>query len=151
MWALWLLTIFLWGFQQKRVLITEQFGWPQIILLIPFNGSCSDLTGRLLRPKTSKNNLIAAALIPEHPFRTYKLACLKTWGFLNETLIHLLPDVAGQYCWDLQVYPVFCNGGDSFSGMSEIICLLLKCFTEHTFYLTVGETVHLFVAPSSSV
>lgn len=66
------------------------------------------------------------------------------WGFLNDTLIHLPPDVVGQYCWGLQVYPIFCNGGGSFSGMNEIICLFLKRFTEYAFYLTVGEKILVF-------
>lgn len=73
------------------------------------------------------------------------------WGFLSDTLIHLLPAVVAQYCWGLQVYPIFCNGGGSFSGMNEIICFFLKHFTEYTFYLTVGEKILLFFAPSSSV
>lgn len=118
---------------------------------VPFNGRWSGLTGRLLRPKTPKDNLIAAALIPECPFHSYNLACLKTGGWFWTTLTHLLPDVAGQSCWDLEVYPVFCDGGHSFSGMNEILRLFLKRFTGYTFYLTGRETILLFFAPSNSV
>lgn len=123
---------------------------------IPFNGSWSDLTGRLLRPKTPKNNLIAAALIPECPFHSYNLACLKMGGFLNGTLTHLLPDVAGQYCWDLEVYPVFCD------GVSRILRWRRQLFrdelnyslvpqTLYRIHLTVRETILLFFAPSNSI